>query len=699
MKKRKAAPGQLGLFGAKPSKPAPGARPSGHGWQPIPGGKHGGLRKPKAGGGFDYWYPESAANPAIHVTQAATPTTGSASGPQPKTGEPERRYEDVGEKIGGARKDLARLTQADLEKDPGLAYKLVTRNNVVGRWSEADAAADRENGVDPAASYLKREVLNSLSPRPPDDAASRDAYRRGCQMLQESLGRVKTVADMQAMLDEWRDSAEGRGYGDPVPINSDLGRRLQYAFAAGGRGIGAAAGYYALKEEGVLGYRIRADGQIQPVIRRADGGGDVSRMVIAMGRRFAALCNMHVVARRGVTYLHSYHGSVFGGGRTKGRMAAFKAAKAITDWSWASPKKAADTKVKRKRAGRDQEREIIFQRRLGAVERVNLPHLPAGADGERIMAEFGVRAVEYGNWVTEDERQWHTEMAHAALHDLSAVLGIDARNVAVGGRLALAFGARGKGGTGKSGEGAAAAHYEPERRVINLTKMKGNGTLAHEYGHFLDHAVVMAAAPNQGKPEFLSDNGRVQVDRDLRTAMREVLDTIMYEDTGISESEFRERVRRKGVLDQLNYLARESRRSMPEEKHREIRQAWDELNREYEYEGIDASRMAQTAYYKSAQERGAYWAQPIELFARAFESWVEDRLADKGQRSSYLVDGTRYPYEDPGAYLPAADPHRGRINAAMDRFIGVLRARDQFQKSAAAWLDSVIKAGLPVVTV
>lgn len=45
-------------------------------------------------------------------------------------------------------------------------------------------------------------------------------------------------------------------------------------------------------------------------------------------------------------------------------------------------------------------------------------------------------------------------------------------------RLAIAFGSRGKGN--------ALAHYEPSRAVINLTKMKGAGSLAHEFGHALD---------------------------------------------------------------------------------------------------------------------------------------------------------------------------------------------------------------------
>lgn len=60
---------QLGLFGggarpAEPPAPAPArparaarARPTGAGWLPIPGSKHGGYHRPKAGGGWEYWYP------------------------------------------------------------------------------------------------------------------------------------------------------------------------------------------------------------------------------------------------------------------------------------------------------------------------------------------------------------------------------------------------------------------------------------------------------------------------------------------------------------------------------------------------------------------------------------------------------------------------------------------------------------------
>ena len=60
-----------------------------------------------------------------------------------------------------------------------------------------------------------------------------------------------------------------------------------------------------------------------------------------------------------------------------------------------------------------------------------------------------------------------------------------AEAIAFGGRLGLAFGAR--------GHGKAAAHYEPGHRVINLTKPSGAGCLAHEWFHAWDHDSCLAA--------------------------------------------------------------------------------------------------------------------------------------------------------------------------------------------------------------
>ena len=49
-------------------------------------------------------------------------------------------------------------------------------------------------------------------------------------------------------------------------------------------------------------------------------------------------------------------------------------------------------------------------------------------------------------------------------------------------------------------------------------------------------------------------------------------------------------------------------------------------------------------FYRSAQILGEYWVRPQELFTRAFESYVEDKLTAMGRRNTYLVCGTQSRY-------------------------------------------------------
>ena len=47
------------------------AHPSGSGWMSIPGGKRGGYRKPKSGGGYEYWYADAHEAAVHHDAKAA----------------------------------------------------------------------------------------------------------------------------------------------------------------------------------------------------------------------------------------------------------------------------------------------------------------------------------------------------------------------------------------------------------------------------------------------------------------------------------------------------------------------------------------------------------------------------------------------------------------------------------------------------
>jgi hypothetical protein len=94
---------------------------------------------------------------------------------------------------------------------------------------------------------------------------------------------------------------------------------------------------------------------------------------------------------------------------------------------------------------------------------------------------FGFRGVEFGNWNNQIERQQVMNAAYDGLIDLAEVLNLPPKALALNGDLALAFGARGQGLS------SAKAHYERDKSVINLTKMNGAGSLAHEWFHALDH--------------------------------------------------------------------------------------------------------------------------------------------------------------------------------------------------------------------
>ena len=107
------------------------------------------------------------------------------------------------------------------------------------------------------------------------------------------------------------------------------------------------------------------------------------------------------------------------------------------------------------------------------------------ATADMFTNTFGFRGVQFGNWENQIERQSVMNAAYEGLLDLADIIGVDPKIISLNGELGLAFGARGQGLSG------AVAHYEPRYTIINLTKMKGAGALAHEWLHALDHYLMI----------------------------------------------------------------------------------------------------------------------------------------------------------------------------------------------------------------
>lgn len=99
--------------------------------------------------------------------------------------------------------------------------------------------------------------------------------------------------------------------------------------------------------------------------------------------------------------------------------------------------------------------------------------------GEDEYKVFGFRGVQFGNWANDKDRQAALNNAYDSFMNLAELLGVSPAALSLNGELGLAFGAR--------GSGSANAHYESDQVVINLTKTRGAGSLAHEWWHALDN--------------------------------------------------------------------------------------------------------------------------------------------------------------------------------------------------------------------
>ncbi len=210
---------------------------------------------------------------------------------------------------------------------------------------------------------------------------------------------------------------------------------------------------------------------------------------------------------------------------------------------------------------------------------------------------FGFRGVEFGEWVNAKEGQAHVNHAYDALMDLADHIGIKPVHISLGGKLGFAFGSR--------GSGEHAAHYEPATNVINLTKTKGDGSVAHEWMHALDYNI---RANDTRHKEFMD-----LAYKSLSKKMRDV--------------SYLERTLKDFLNGKIWYDGRKS--------HGVIGNA--RIYLEYVIKNPIKQLGQSTDFKRDGDALGKdYEGTEVELIARAWESYVHDTLAGK---SPYLVNG------------------------------------------------------------
>ncbi len=175
------------------------------------------------------------------------------------------------------------------------------------------------------------------------------------------------------------------------------------------------------------------------------------------------------------------------------------------------------------RGVKSKPRDLIETRpHLKNINQSGIPDYANGRviTGDDFLADFGFRAVEFGNWVDQKERAVIVRMAYNSLHNLASVLDLPSKAIGLGGKLALAFGARGRGGSR-----APSAHYEPTRQVMNLTRTKGAGSLAHEWFHALDDHLSRLVANNHGYDPLLRKRSTYYLSENICDVVKEAYGT------------------------------------------------------------------------------------------------------------------------------------------------------------------------------
>ncbi|MCC4269220.1 LPD5 domain-containing protein [Marinobacter nauticus] len=181
------------------------------------------------------------------------------------------------------------------------------------------------------------------------------------------------------------------------------------------------------------------------------------------------------------------------------------------------------------------------------------------------------------------------------------------------------------GARGKGGKNAPKAHYEPGNIVINLTKKSGAGSLAHEWWHSLDNYFARERGTSQHMGYATDGSAHMSVRPEVAEAFRNVKRTVNR--VGLKQrSQKLDRVRTK-----------------------------------------------------------AYWSTDVEMTARAFESYVIEKLQDQGASNDYLANIVSEDYwkasealgmEDSDSYPYPEAAEIPEIRATYDNLFEVIEARD-----------------------
>ncbi len=252
--------------------------------------------------------------------------------------------------------------------------------------------------------------------------------------------------------------------------------------------------------------------------------------------------------------------------------------------------------------------EIDFHIRGGNQEvvRTGLPNYRENItlkETDDFKLPFRFNGVGFGtsNWINQTERNRVIPAAFDAFKDLANLLktGTD-KAMGLNKMLAVQF-----ANLGHKARGAAAAYF-PDIQTINFTRDNGDGTASHEWSHALHDYARRNSAPMYEEINNIIHSFRKYYDFDAGARM--------LADLLSPSSTFMTRVLSRSSQPRLHYVIEEAKKRYE-----------DAVKKTTDYQIVSSQIKA----------RGHYTTQSEEMWARAFEAYVYDKL---GGRNNYLVN-------------------------------------------------------------
>lgn len=552
--------------------------------------------------------------------------------------------QDYGEKIGGARKDLAQILQKEFSDDEiasstlSQIWPLKDINAIDDTYTAAFAYASRaEIPSKPRKSYglglwvKKVKMMRDFAAK----IVSGDYTRKRIEDASSEWKTLEHFFNKVNLLEKidrkhWSRISEVRVYKNAYRYDDD--------------GIRIDSPYTSVRIDG-RNARFNDVSSIDSIAK------EVSNLLTDKAPEKKMKFEVRVSSRDGTVFINKQ------GDKERRRLKTFETTREAFDYiknnnsdlveAWESVKD-------RDNVGKSDVRKSENKPRTGADYR-------KGKDvTEKEFAEtFGFRGVEFGNWVAQGsnskERQGMINQAYDSFMDLANIIGVPPKALSLNGDLAMAFGSRGKG--------SASAHFEPDRLVINLTKTKGSGTLAHEWFHAMDNYFRRQRGDDKNTREtryitYYPEPMLVHKEGKYRATSRQRLSAFRN-----SNPDNPDLMATKWEVDPKHKLGV---RPEVEAKFADLVNA------------LDKSPMKKRAAAIDQGKQNGYWSRIIERAARSFENYIIAKMAREGYHNDYLANVVkvkdfvrneyRYPYLLESELAP--------VEAAFDNLFSTIETKE-----------------------